>query len=379
MCALWIAPLAAQTVMNDPPFRPAFADSRAVGDVGVASAGDFQSLYLNPAGFAAKNATITLTKVSAGLDFLPTGDNLRLAGEAWNDPANSGAILSPLGASVGFGGNGAFGIGYAGAGLGLGLIASVDGFAPSIDGSLADASALATVAFIGGLGFTVGNHLTVGGAVRPMVRVNVPTAGVGDLLSFAAGQGSSGSNVPSLYGIGVGVDLGARYSNGPLSYGLALRDVAGTRMYYEGESLGTLESSIASGNGVPQGGSTGNVEYVIPMSLTLGVAFHPNLGAIARYFDPQMEVDYLYTFDPSRPIWSQTVGDFVSGGLHAGIDARVLSYVHLRAGYELGDAFFGLGFQLPVVSIDATAFSRVIASDSGGPRQGMTVSFTLHL
>ena len=377
---LVIARLAAQAATYDPLFEPQFAASQALGNAGIASGTGFSSLYLNPAGLVAAKPTFTLTSASLSSFFLPEGEALGRAAAAWEAPGSSGALLSPFGQAAGFGGGAALGIGYTGSGLGLGLIASSELYAPPTGGSLGDASARASLAFVGGLGFKLGSHLAVGGDVRPMVRIEIPSTPVGNLLAALQNSQAYGSSVPALYGVGVGLDLGARLTYRRFSYGLALRDIAGTTILYEPVTLSSLATAVGSAS--PIGGSTG-IQATIPMSLIAGMAFHPDLGTLSRIFDPSFEVDYQYSFVSPSPLLSQSPASLLLEGLRAGIDLRLIRFLRLRAGYEAGLASAGIGFHLSFVDVDATIFSRVVEVAPPGltntaPEQGATVGLTLH-
>lgn len=377
---LLVSRLAAQAAEYDPFFEPQFAASQAAGNAGIASGTGFDSLYLNPAGLVAGKPTFTVTSADLGLFFLPTRDAMARAAAAWDNPGSSSTVLAPFGREAGFGGGASFGIGYTGSGLGLGLIAAGELYAPPTGGSLGNASARASFAFVGGLGFKLGNHLSIGGDLRPMVRVEVPSAPVGNLLAALENSQRYGSAVPALYGVGVGLDLGARLTYPSFSYGIALRDVGGTTMFYEPVTLGSLAGALSSAS--PVGGSAGS-QSTIPMALIAGVAFHPDLGALSRIIDPTFEVDYQYSFISPSLESTLSPRDLLLQGLRAGMDLRLARFLSLRAGYESGLASAGVGFHLAVVDIDATAFDRIVDLTAAGlaapgPQQGVTVGLTLH-
>ncbi|HUX21498.1 MAG TPA: hypothetical protein VMW69_09670 [Spirochaetia bacterium] len=363
--ALVASSLAAQTIHVEPPFEPAFPSSRALGDSIVASAQGFESLYTNPAGFAIGKPSLTLVSGAGGLSPMPTTAGLQNLGSAWADPASAPRLLGPSG----FGATIAAGIGYAGSGLGLGLIIGGETWGSDYLNSQT------TLAFVGGMAFPVGDHFFFGGAIRPMVRVEVPSLQAGDLFTFLRNPRSSGIDAQSLYGFGVALDLGGIAQYGPFSYGLAVTDIAGTRMYYAQDSLNALASSLLSGGGLPNGQTLSDA-YTIPMQATAGLSYHPNLGRAASFFDPKLEVDYAYRFLPGDLLKVPTNTDLLDG-IRAGVDLRLLSFFHLRAGYEYGRLSAGAGVQLPGLQIETELFERVAPSNISGPDQGASAGISI--
>lgn len=363
--------LTAETVRSEPPFQPLFPSSLAVGDALVASAQGFDSLFSNPAGYARGKPSFTLVTAAPGLFAMPTATNFDRLAAAWNDPATSAQTLGPLFGSGGFGASAAVGIGYTGSGLGLGLVASSETWGTAAT----DVQAVATVAFIGGMAFNVGKHVVVGGGVRPMFRVHVPTAQIGDLLSFADDPASAGGGVTSLYGVAVGLDLGTIASFGPVSFGLALTDIGGTDFYYARDSLNALTSSILNGGGLPAGQPVAE-KYVVPMEATAGVAYHPDLGRTSTFFDPRFEVDYAYRFDPNQPA-QVPVSTILLDGLHAGVDVGLLSFLHLRAGYQFGRISAGVGITIPGLQIDTEGYRQVAPTARTGPTEGVSAGVSI--
>lgn len=366
-----VAHVGAQTVQAEPPFVPAFPSSRAVGDALVASAQGFESLYTNPAGFALGKPSFTIASVAPGVYLFPGNDSFERLGSAWSSPESSDSRLAPDFSPNGFGGTMAAGIAYTGAGLGLGLLLGGQswGRTPS------NMSANVTLAFVGGMGFSLGQHFVLGGAVRPMLRVNVPDITVSDLFSYLKGRVSAGASVPALYGVGVALDFGAIARFDSFSYGIALSDIGGTRFAYAQDSLQSLTTSITGGNGLPTGKPVSD-SYIIPMRATLGVSYHPKLGTTSRFFEPTLEIDYSYRFDPARMLKSPT-GLELLDGIHAGADLRILSVFHLFAGYQYGRVSGGLGVHLPGFWIDTMAFQQVAPSDSAAASQGVSAGIAI--
>jgi hypothetical protein len=146
-------------------------------------------------------------------------------------------------------------------------------------------------------------------------------------------------------------------------------------MYYAQDSLSALASSLLSGGGLPNG-QTLSDEYVVPMRATAGVAYHPNLGKTASFFDPKLEIDYAYRFQPGDLFQVPTNVDLLDG-VRAGVDLRLLSFFHLRAGFEYGRISAGVGVQLPGLQIGTVLFERVAPSNISGPDQGASAGISI--
>ncbi|MFA6508575.1 MAG: hypothetical protein WCT14_20925, partial [Treponemataceae bacterium] len=264
-------------------------------------------------------------------------------------------------AKYGFGGGGSLGISWVGGGLGLGFIASTnlfmqgDTFPFGISGM-----ASTTLAVVGGyaMPFQIGNsRLIIGADLRPMIRVyskidastasglltalGVNTDGTkadsGSSAVFAALNGTS-----AYQGAGLGIDLGAKWELGAVTLGLSVRDVFGTRISMYRHKLGDYLNYVYSNGGLPSNesytgadGTTSTVvqadgTFVIPMVISAGVAFHPDLGGLSFLFDPTIQADIV---DPLGVIRDQQSPWAL---LHIGTEVKVLRFIKLRAGINQG-------------------------------------------
>lgn len=357
----------AQTTVAEPEFSPLVPAMVGSGGVGVAHPQGLSSLFVNPAGLASAPSSFTALGVSPTMYFLPGRTVRPYLGELSTNPTEALAGLSPTIASNGFGGNLTFGLGYSGKGIGIGLFDVSDVYADSTQatGQLADATN--TLGFLVGLGVPLTSNLSVGGTLRPMLRIHAPAVPMVDLVNFANGMG--GFSIPVLYGFGIGLDLGLLWDLKPFTVGLSLRDIGGTQFYYSSGTLQSVLSSITSGKSLPYGTPVSSV-YEVPMNFTMGVAYHPEVGRTASIVDPRFEVDYHYSFGqtPSSPLL----------GLHAGADLRFLSLVDLRAGFNQGYLTFGAGIKLLFLQIDAAYFTRPGSMTGSGalPNTGLSTSLT---
>ena len=125
-------------------------------------------------------------------------------------------------------------------------------YGPDLMGATGDLTA--TVAFIGGLSVpfdVMGFKLHVGGDLRPMIRVHAPISNtVANAMLTALADGndllSPLNSADALYGVGIGLDLGAIADLGWLQLGLSIRDLGGTQFKYNKSTFGTLSSTFLS-------------------------------------------------------------------------------------------------------------------------------------
>ena len=107
------------------------------------------------------------------------------------------------------------------------------------------------------------------------------------------------------------------------------------------------------------------------MNVTMGVAYHPDVGRTVSIVDPRFEVDYHYAFGqtPASPLL----------GLHAGADLRFLSLVDLRAGFNQGYFTFGAGIKLLFAQLDAAYFTRPgsLTGSGAAPNTGLATSLSI--
>lgn len=264
------------------------------------------------------------------------------------------------------------GLGYVGNGIGLGLFANAEA---TIDGTnilRASGTAYNTITFVGGLGLTFGS-IDVGVSIRPTVfgysRVNAAPI----LASFLAGgsidlETMFASTV--FYGSGLGVDVGGLWRLGPLSVGLAVKDVLGTQITYRKTDFQTYYESLITAS-LPLGtelteGERANA-WTIPMKVNAGVEFHPDLGVLSYLIDPRVGVDLLDMTSAIRT-WQdgETItADQIVSMLNFGGEVELLRFLTLRAGYYGGYLSGGIGLDIFLLDINAA-----IAGDFGRDAAG---------
>lgn len=358
----------AQTTVAEPEFSPMVPSMAASGGVGVADPTGLSSLFMNPAGLAQARPSFTALGVDPATYFLPTAAVRPYVGELSTNPGGALAGLVPTIGSNGFGGNLTVGLGYTGNGIGLGLVDVTDVYADSTQATSQLADASSTLAFLVGLAVPITKNLYLGGTVRPMLRLHAPNVPLVDLVDFANGQG--GSSIPVLYGFGLGLDLGLLWEVKPFSIGFALRDIGGTQFYYSSASLQSVISSLTSGKSLPYGTPVSSV-YEVPMNMTVGLSYHPELGKLASTIDPRFEVDYHYSFGQPTPY-----SPFL--GLHAGADVQFFKFFDLRAGFDQGFFTFGAGVRALFMEVDFAYFTRPgsVTDPNALPNTGLAAGVT---
>ena len=375
------APLAAVDYTEE-PFVPLSPEVMGRGESFVADAHGYDSLFFNPAGFSRENGSFTLLAGSSWIYSRP--DALLTVGEGLVDGSSTTAsLLTYMNSQVTTGGLGAgasAGIAYVGNGLGLGAVFIADSLlsGPTLLGM--NGSLTGTLGFIGGLSFPLdlfGAKIHLGGDVRPMVRVRAPlTSGValGVLSALATGGDavSALNAAGSLYGVGIGLDIGSILEVGWFTVGLSMRDLGGTQFRYTQSTFGATTSSLAASMKFPTGTAITADTYTIPMDIRFGLSLHPDFGTFSGILDPSVSVDL------------DDVAGFLGGTssvwtlLHAGAEVRILSLVSLSAGLNQGYLTAGLGLKLLFLDINAAFFTRELGAHLGDqPNSGATLDVAI--
>ncbi len=367
--------------IEEPPFLPLIPQVMGQGSISVADSHGYNSLFYNPAGFAAKKGSITLVSMDTWMYSNP----LRVYKLINEFNTGSSDFLSTINEQVTTGGVGigfAGGMGFVTKGLGLGMAVVLDSYlyGPTLLGVEGDLTG--TIGFIGGYAVSLnllGLSVKIGGDIRPMVRVHVPldnSDAIGLLVSFAQGNDivNALNDVRAYHGFGLALDMGTIISMGPFKVGLSVRDFGGTRFYYTYNTVKEVTDSFQTGGGFPEGTEIDMREYnySIPMNVSAGFAFHPDLGILSFIIDPSLHVDLgdmgsVITGDKS--IWTL---------LHAGADVRLLSLFSVRAGINQGYITMGAGIKLLFLDFNMAVFTREMGKHVGDiPNSGVTLEAAL--
>lgn len=379
--------LASTLVAADPVYLPRLSPLDptiiAQGGSSTAVARGYQAFLTNPAGFRVKGGSLTLLSTTAWLRARP---EILLDDLQSMDLGNPRWLLSTLehqyvggvdSSGREYPGNGAVGIGastgigWSGGGIGLGLISTFEAttygksFPLGITGELHGG-----FDFIGGIALPIrifGTELSIGGDVRPLVRIYAPLTAstVADVLSALSDEPLSQlTGTPTLNGYGLAIDAGAIATIGPLNLALSARDLFGTRVGFAEHSLTDVISSLQRG-GLPDEdlGQPISTDYRIPMAVSLGGSYHPNLGPMRHLVDPMVHFEVSDFFALIREdhlsLWTR---------LHLGAELRLLRFLKLRAGINQGYFTVGAGAKLLFLDVNVALFSEEFGRFSGDRR-----------
>jgi hypothetical protein len=367
--------------ITETPFVPMSPEVMGRGGSFIADAHGYDSFFYNPAGFSRDGGSFTLLSASTWAysrpdELLHLGQHL-LGGT--DSPASTLSFLNDQVTRGGFGIGFSAGIGYVGNGLGLGMVIIEDSmlYGPTLLGASGDLTA--TVGFIGGLSVPfdlLGFKVHVGGDLRPMIRIHAllsNSVAMEMLTALAGGHDwvAALNDSDALYGVGIGVDVGAIAELGWFTLGLSVRDLAGTQFKYDMNSFGTLSSTFGSQMRFP-GGTAVDDTYVIPMDIALGLALHPDLGSFKHIIDPSISLDIHDLggiLGGSRSAWTL---------LHAGAELKLLSLFSLRGGLNEGYLTLGAGVKLLVLDLNFALFTRELGAHIGDrPSSGATVDVAI--
>ncbi len=321
----------------DAPVDPVLPSFAAQGGSSLAIADGYAALFSNPAGYRSEPGEVTALSLSPWLvGGLPWGGDLE---GSMLDQAASGGVR--------FGGLAGFG--YSGRGLGLGLFLS--GGAEVQGDAVLTGQAGFELGLIGGYSYALhifGLNVSLGASVRPLLRAEVPLDDetARDVIRESA-RGGLGLidalwSEDALYGLGLGVDLGALVDLGRLRLGLLITDVGNTTFRYSSVKLGDLLTSIGSLGSLPEGDSTDR-GFTVPMRVRLGAAYAltPALLLHGEISDPipllRGEIDPL-------------------DSIHLGLQLSLGKKGRLWLGYEGSGLSAGAAWRLGVLDTSIAAY-----------------------
>ncbi len=373
ICVLTAGLVVAQTGGKlEAPFVPMSPEVMAQGGAFTANAHGYNALFYNPAGFAMPGGSLTVASSTVWVYGNPF-EFCRTMGSSGSDPLDDFVAQETTRGGFGFGFSG--GIGYVGSGLGLGAVLNIDSYLYGSSASSARGDINATLAFIAGLALPVdlfGLKVTFGLDIKPLVRISAPfdiTTAFAMLNAIKSGGDPLAPlmQVPARHGYGFGIDLGAIVELDRLKLGISVRDFLGTRLIYREHNFGDILNSLQSTVGFPAGGAelTG---YMIPMEVSVGAAYHPDLGSLKSTIDPVFQAelgDILGVIRDGRSPLSL---------LHLGVEAGLFSIFTLRAGLNQGYLTLGGGVKLLFLDLNWAYFTREMGRYLGDrPNTGMTM------
>lgn len=386
--AVSLAPLPAETILQE-EFRPFNAEIMGQGGSSAAVAEGLAALMTNPAlipytegtelsfpalTFWAHTRPDLLLRTAAAL----SGQDI----EQSNQQELIIDVLTQQFTTNGFGVGTSATVGWVGprAGIGLEVGADVyiygDTFPLGLQGEI-DSHISLMIGY--GQPFVVGPiDLSVGVALRPHVRVNsfIESREALTLLSSFIGLDTGGGStdplqaITALNGFGVSFDGGALMRWRSFTAAVQARNLLNTTMAYTNNSLQTIIDRLAVG-ALPNAARVGDAEYVgdsyvIPLELTFGLAWQPDLGRLSALVRPELHAQIVDPFgltdpNPTRPrsLWTR---------MHIGTEIRLLDFVDLRAGLNQGYVTAGFGAKLAFLELNYAIFSRELGRFPGDQR-----------
>jgi hypothetical protein len=369
-----------EQVFDQPPFLPSFANIAGMGGAFIVSHG-LGSLFYNPAGFSMGDFSLTLA--TAGLwNYM---DPLALLTYSGLLPESKEQILFDRLFSGGYGSGFSAGLGLVKSGLGIGLFFMMDTFlSGESDLVTIEGNHTMTLGFVLGYAHAfniAGMVLSIGADIRPMARIYVPlSAGhVSEILDYYTGRNSSGlfkilADADALYGPGLAFDSGIIAELGDFSCGLSIRDIGNTRFYYSKSTFdAVIDSLLNSGLFPDDGKAVGNI-YQIPMNLSIGISYHPDLGGFSKILDPEINFDVCDILNRA----GEKSDPFSL--LRFGVQTKFFDTAVLRGGFDQGRLSAGFGLQILVFDFNCAFFTRVFDTPSPYyPANGSLLDFTVRI
>lgn len=349
--------------LDDPIFAPVLPDIIARGNAFTATAHGYGALFTNPAGFSKEDGSFTLLSASLNPYFAPNEENIDGFTEAFNDPSSAIDLLSEIIVDNGIGANANVGIAIVGKGLGLGIVLDVDSFGGGKTALGSEIDAVGTVAAVAGLSFNpqLGPFsIHVGGDLRYMHRIKMDNVAVLDLIDIA------NSSTAVFTGDALAIDLGTIVDIGPWSFGMSLRDIGGTKFAYGSKLASDYTDDTITPVEVTD-------DYRIPMTVSTGFGYHPDLGALKLIIDPTFNLEYQHIFyadpDNTPSFWT---------GVHAGTEIRVLRFMKVRAGINQGYITAGIGAKVLFLDVNMAYFTREMGEYAGvDPNSGLSLEVAI--
>jgi hypothetical protein len=372
---LFLIAAAAVSADVDPPLMPVSPQIMGQGGSAVATAGGYEALFANPAGFVAPKGEGSLTFYTS--TFWLYGNPL-LAFAALIDPASTALqdYVDDQLASGGFGFGNADAVAFVGRGFGLGGLITIDTFLPD---AAATGYLMVNVAFIGGYAFPIRIKeavLKFGVDFRPMIRILAPMtytimSDFVDAFQTDHNPLATLNSTDALHGTALGIDLGIILEWEQLRWGLAFRDFLGTRFRYTQDPFGDILVSLRESGSFPSGGTSVTNHY-IPMDVSTGFAYDFDFPESKRITDLVLywSLDDIVTMViEERP---------ASAVLHAGAELELFDRWQLRAGFNQGYLTFGTGIQFWIMDVNLAFFTRetgTLSNSEGNPGLTLEVAF----
>ena len=147
-----------------------------------------------------------------------------------------------------------------------------------------------------------------------------------------------------------------------------MTDIGGTRLRFVQNSWTDVYNALTAGSDLPAGIDAAD-EYIVPMDVSLGASFHPDLGALSAIIDPTVSVevsDVVNTLAAGNTLEPLDIFKF-------GASARLIRFIDVRAGYYAGYVSAGLGADLLFVNLNLAGFMKANSQTVGFSDYGASV------
>ena len=337
----------------------------------------YDTFFGNPAGFAAKEGSLTIADLAAWAYFKPSQDNLTKAQAIMDGSASNsemGSYIADWAINNGFGAGASLGLGWAGKGFGLGFNLATDEVA--MGNSLLSAKLQARIqgTAVAGLAFpfSLGPvNFRIGADARAYYLIDSdPATGwpFGTILTnfFTNGKQVEPTirDLAVVGGYGFAFDGGATVGIGPLVVGAMIRDY-GLQFNRGSTTLGT----IIDNKMVPLEGTDA---YIILPVVLAGASLQFKFG---NFLAPAL---YVETEDPVGLVTNGF--DTIWTKVHAGAEVKLFNFLSARAGINKGWISVGAGLDLLFLEIDAALFTEEMGINPGDfGRTGIAVQAAIRL
>lgn len=398
LCFFGAGVVVAADPIKEKPFIPFSPEVLGQGGSFAAVAEGYNSFFTNPAGYALTDGEATFPSFTTWFHAKPNSILPMLAAIDGDNDDESGStdekvvnLLQEQLTTNGFGIGSALGFGYIGNRIALGLSYGIDSYFYGRSFPLGLTGESTTeLTFIAGYGrtFQAGPvQIAAGADLRPLLRVHsfinsdTTAAIITDFTGVDTGTegGSVLENINALNGWGVGIDAGVIAKYRDFSFGIQGRDLFGTRLRYSLNSADEVVDALGRG-GLPANSqeSIDAGDYIIPMELSFGAAYQPDLGALSSIVSPELHAQVTDPFkltdqdrDKARSFWTR---------LHLGTEITLLNFFDLRAGLNQGYVTLGAGMDLLFLEAHFSVFSRELGRYPGDrPTSGAALEVALRM
>ena len=368
---------------SDSAFAATSSRIDAMGDSGIAAPGRMDSFMANPAALAQKRFGMSFPSVSVTLynlqALLSDPDDAQIIADAMADPSTLNdqskmtKLLQDMIENVGAGRNEFLttdaSLGLALGNLGIGLVAQ-EKLHTIANGS----SNIANVYFVPemnigatvALGFrvidTASINLDIGASGAFVYKAYSKKVGASDLISVMGGDDSAEAakkkllwETPVMGGWAVPINAGVTVGllGNTLRISAVARDITSVYHMKSYSSAGDLINSFYSGAVTPPAGHVSGTsvdfEITAPWSLTLGMAWVPNVPVV----NPVITADLVDMLDivtgREKFEWKNLLLH-----LNAGAEVNILKTLAVRAGVNRGYMSLGAGILLPGFNLEAS-------------------------